>query len=189
MILDSSVVLLTGILWKFSLLSMLLFACHIQWKVEISCIVVVEWTYSLERSNCIPHTPQFSATALVVCLIFLINVCTIHRFQFQIRKSRNYLWVVWQSLFLLTPYRITARMINVYYRLFLFSRISFAVLFLCWSSIDPKCKAFLLQHNIVSHVVDELTEHLKNTVIVQICLLFLNVIGCDSKYPVKFIKE
>ena len=39
----------------------------------------------------------------------------------------------------------------------------------------------MLQHNIVGHVLDALAEHKQNEVIVQVCLLFLNVLAHDSR--------
>lgn len=49
-----------------------------------------------------------------------------------------------------------------------------------FDSVDIKCKGFLLQHDIVNLVVNTIQLHLKEAVIVHVCLLFLNVILCDS---------
>lgn len=70
---------------------------------------------------------------------------------------------------------------SLFYRSFLFYRMfSIVSLFLSVDFIDIKCKGFLLQHDIVDLVVNTIHLHLQDAVIVHVCLLFLNVIFCDS---------
>lgn len=90
-------------------------------------------------------------------------------------------WVVWLSRWLLIHSRTMVETPSLFYRSFHFYRMFLIVsLFLLVDSIDIKCKGFLLQHDIVDLVVNTIQLHLQDAVIVHVCLLFLNVILCDS---------